>query len=120
MSGERYVTGSAVLPIIDLLNNEILKEKEEDKTLTNDIRLAIKVNLSTRNTGSEIIELLEVCSFVDPRFKTKYLKDEDFLTVKALVCDEAVSMYPKDVSDNAASSNNPSTESPVCPEPKKK
>ena len=79
MSGERYVTGSAVLPIIDLLDNQILKETKEDKTLTNDICPAIKTNLSTRNTGSEIVELLEVCSVVDPTFKTKYLKDEDFL-----------------------------------------
>ena len=54
MSGERYVTGSAVLPIIDLLDNEILKETKEDKTLTNDICPAIKADLLTRNTGSEL------------------------------------------------------------------
>ena len=75
MSGEKYVTGSAVLPIINLLDKEILKEKEEDKTLTNEIRLAIKADLFTRNTGTEVCKLLQMCSFVDPQFKTKYLKD---------------------------------------------
>ena len=44
MSEERYVTGSAVLSKTNLLDNEILKEKEQDKTLTNEIRLAIKSN----------------------------------------------------------------------------
>ena len=101
--------GFCCLPIIDLLHNEILKEKEEDKTLTNNIRLAIKADLMTRNTDSKIVELFKMCSFVDPRFKTKYLKDEDVLSVKAFVCDEAVSVHPK---DNAASSNSPSTQSP--------
>lgn len=110
MSGEKYVTGSAVLPIMDLLDKEILKEKEEDKTLMDEIRLAIKADLFTRNTSAEVFELLELCSFVDPRFKTKYLKDDDIITVKALVCDEAVLLYPKDVSDNATSSNNLTTE----------
>lgn len=118
MSGEKYITGSAVLPIIDLLDKEILKEKEEDKTLTNEIRLAIKADLFTRNTSAEVFELLEMCSFVDPRFKTKYLKDDNIVTVKALVCDEAVLQYPKDVSDNAPSNNNPTTEE--GPKPKKK
>lgn len=118
MSGEKYVTGSAVLPIMDLLDKEILKEKEEDKTLTNEIRLAIKADLFTRNTSAEVSELLESCSFVDPRFKTKYLKDDDIVTVKALVCDEAVLLYPKDVSDNATSSNNLTTEG--SPEPKRR
>ena len=61
ISGERYTTGSAVLPITNLLDNEILKEKEQDKTLTNDICLAIKSDLSTRNTNSQVVELLEVC-----------------------------------------------------------
>ena len=30
MSGENYITGSAVLPVIDLLTNSVPKENEED------------------------------------------------------------------------------------------
>ena len=77
MSGEKYITGSAVIPIIDLLTNTILKENDEDKTLTNNIRNAISTDLLTRNTSPEIIELLELSSFLDPRFKAKYVSDEE-------------------------------------------
>ena len=55
----RKICGSAVLPIISLLIIiEILKEKEEDRTLTNDTCLAIK----TYQKYCFCVELLEVCS----------------------------------------------------------
>ena len=92
MSGEKYVTGSAVLPIVDLLSNCVLKENE-GKSLTNDIRQKIIADLSTRNTNPAVIQLLEVSSFIDPRFKEKYIQIEDFETVKEVVCDDGAEIY---------------------------
>ena len=66
MSGEKYVTGSAVIPVTDLLTTSILKEKEDDKTLTNEIRKAIISDLSKRNTSPDVVEVLELASFLDP------------------------------------------------------
>ena len=94
MSGEKYVTGSAVLPIIHLIENKVLKENDEDKTLTNDIRNAIKTDLLKRNTSEEVVNLLEVCSFVDPRFKVKYASNESAL--KDQVISEGVATYPEE------------------------
>ena len=37
LSGENYVTVSAVLPLVHLVENDILKEVESDTTLTRDI-----------------------------------------------------------------------------------
>ena len=47
MSGENYVTGSAILPIMDLLYNSVLQVKEEDKPLTNELRWKQTSNLET-------------------------------------------------------------------------
>ena len=72
MSGESYITGSAITPIFHLLNDSILSENAKDKPLTNELHKAILADLELRNTSPEVVHLLEVCSFVDPRFKLKY------------------------------------------------
>ena len=91
MSGEKYITGSAVISIIDLLTNTILKENDKDKTLTNNIRNAISTDLLTRNTSPEIIELLELSSFLDPRFKAKYVSDKE--ATKQIINSDGVKLY---------------------------
>ena len=82
MSGGNYVTGSAVIPIIDLLTTDILKENDDDKPLTNDLRGAILNDLLQRNTDSKVVKLLELASFLDPRFKAKYVTDEECIMEK--------------------------------------
>ena len=57
MSGERYVTISAMLPIMHLLTNPILNEKEEDLPLTNELRADILTDLFGRNTDEDITHL---------------------------------------------------------------
>ena len=79
-SGEKYVTSSSILPIMDLLSNSVLKENEDDVALTNNIRATILTDLSIRNTNVEVIKVLEVASFMDPRFKTKFVTDVEALT----------------------------------------
>ena len=86
MSGENYVTGSAILPIMDLLYNSVLQEKEEDKPLTKELGCAIVTDLQFRNTSPEV----EVCSYMDPRFKTKYIDDEMLESVKKTVYNDRV------------------------------
>ena len=76
MSGESYITGSAIILILHLFNDTILSENAEDKPLTNKLRKTILADLKLRNTSPEVVYLLDVRSFVDPRFKLKHLKDE--------------------------------------------
>ena len=118
MSGEKYVTGSAILPIIHLIETKVLKENSEDKTLTNDIRSAIKSDLLTRNTSDQVVNLLEICSFVDPRFKTKYVRNESAL--KDQVIAEGVATHPADSQQENLSDDNPDNTSDEAPVPKKK
>jgi len=104
MSGEKYVTGSAILPIIHLIKTKVLKENDEDKILTNDIRSAIKTDLLTKNTSNQVLNLLEICSFVDPRFKTKYVRNESAL--KDQIIAEGAT-HPADLQQENLSDDNP-------------
>ena len=55
----------------------VLQETREAKPLCNELRQTIITDLQTRNTDPEVIHLLEVFSFMDPRFKSKYVTDEE-------------------------------------------
>ena len=71
MSGETYLTSSAILPIINLLTTSVLKENDEDTPLTNDLCATIFADLLGRNNSDDTVHLLEV---VDPRLKSKFVK----------------------------------------------
>lgn len=90
MSGEKYVTISAVLPIINLLQTSVLKENTDDKPLTNELRSRIINDLSKRNQQSHVVHLLEIASFLDPRFKEKFISNMD--DVKETVVTDAVAI----------------------------
>lgn len=87
LSGEEYVTVSAILPLMNLIDNNFLKETEEDTQLTKDIKRRIKDDLHTRYRG-DVLELLEVGSFLDPRFKTKYITEAAAASIKEKLEDE--------------------------------
>ena len=53
-------------------------------TVLQETREAIITDLQTRNTDPEVIHLLEVFSFMDPRFKSKYVTDEEYVKKKGL------------------------------------
>ena len=82
LSGEDYVTVSAILPLMNLLNSKFLKEKE-DAQLTADIKQRIRTDLNNRLSSCDCDQLLllQCASYLDPRFKGKYL-DEDEVDVK--------------------------------------
>ncbi len=75
------------MPIVNLIENDILKEEDSDSTLTGDIKRKIKVDLrhrySTSYLSEECISILNIASFLDPRFKSKYMSAEDLVDVEA-------------------------------------
>ncbi len=88
LSGEKYVTVSALLPVIDLLQTSILVQKTSDVPLTNELRSSIMRDLLTRNQDHDIVRLLQTSSFLDPRFKEQFI--EDVQGMKDAVMSEAV------------------------------
>ena len=118
MSGEKYVTISAILPIVNLLTTSVLKENTNVKPLTNELRSRIIGDLMKRNQAPDVVHLLEVASFLDPRFKGKLISDSDIGDVKQTIFTDAVAL------SLGSSTSNYSPESPTptagCPPPAKK
>lgn len=56
LSGEEYVTVSAVLPLVHLIENNTLKEHESETTLTYDIKRRIKEEFHKRYTTANLTE----------------------------------------------------------------
>ena len=90
LSGENYVTISALLPLMDVLNNSILKNDVDDTELTETIKATIKNSLSSQYTDEDVVQLLEVSSLLDPRFKAKYLTESRVAEVKSLIISEGI------------------------------
>ena len=108
MSGEKNVTGSSILPILDLLRSSVLKYNSNHKPVTNEIRDAILADLSVRYVHPDVTTVLEMTSLVDPRFKEQYVTDLE--EAKEHICTEAVSLF-KEAQQNDLSQPVPSSES---------
>ena len=52
LSGETYITVSAVIPMLQLKEASILKEKESDTQLTKDIKMHVITDLQSRYSAS--------------------------------------------------------------------
>ena len=71
LSGEEYVTVSAILPMLKLIETKLLKDEAGDAQLTKDIRSHIQQDLNSRYTIPKIsamtLKILQVATFLAPR-----------------------------------------------------
>ena len=75
LSGENCVTVSAVKPLLNHLLEKALVTDDDDTDLTKEMKERIKVDLELRYLDSEFDHLLELSSFLDPRFKLNYVNN---------------------------------------------
>ena len=69
LSGEQYVTVSVVKPLLNHILSKVLLEKEDDSTLSKEIKARMRDKLNSYYDEESIDNLLTLCSFLDPRFK---------------------------------------------------
>ena len=74
LSGENCITISAVKPILNHISTE-LEEADGDTDMAKEIKERIKVDLELRYLDDDISQLLELTSFLDPRFKLTQVSD---------------------------------------------
>lgn len=70
LSGETYVTVSAIIPMLQLIRTNLLKE--DDTQLTTDIKERVITDLESRYSDrGNVMEILQLATFLDARFKSK-------------------------------------------------
>ena len=82
LSGEDYVTVSSVKPLLHHLTSEVCLQGEEDTQLTKDIKKCVKTYMEHKYDDPQTSELLNIASFLDPRFKTDYINEGSLDGVK--------------------------------------
>ena len=75
LSGEKHVTISAVKPVLQHLCDVLLAESSEDSELTKEMKARCKAKILQQYGSSDINKLLDIATFLDPRFK--HYKDDD-------------------------------------------
>ena len=77
LSSESCVTVSAVTAVLHILKTNILAECSDDTPLTSDIKKSILQYINQKYEPDNIKTLLNLASFLDPRFCTSYIDDID-------------------------------------------
>ncbi|XP_048055586.1 E3 SUMO-protein ligase ZBED1-like [Megalobrama amblycephala] len=81
-SREEYVSISYLKPVLQLLATSVLAEDDEDTDLTRLIKTKVLAYLSDKYCDPYTQELLNVASFMDPRFKMQYIRADNILAIK--------------------------------------
>ncbi len=77
LSGEKNVTVSAIRPLLKHILEELVASTDVDCALVKEMKETIADDLQARYINGGISELIDMCSFLEPRFKTRYLEDEE-------------------------------------------
>ena len=89
LSGEKHVTVSAVHPLLDHILTSLVSSSSDDCTVIKEMKKIIREDLSSRYSAHSIL-LLDKCSYLDPRFRSKYVKGKE--EVIAQIKEEAVAV----------------------------
>ena len=109
LAGENRVTVSAVIPLLFHIKEKVLCYNEDDTDLTNEIKSRIMNDLDSRY-NEQSLHFLEICMILDPRFKFKYVLDQDTKArLKLIVTDEMISNHLKAKDKTSATQRNTSS-----------
>ncbi|KAM3850676.1 RING finger protein 17-like, partial [Diretmus argenteus] len=95
LSGEEYVSVSFLKPVLSLFNTDLLAPKEGDTDLTKSLKKKTLEYLNSKYEDADTQELLDVASFLDPRYKTQYISEDNIPIIKARLVSEIKTMELK-------------------------
>ncbi|XP_072438849.1 E3 SUMO-protein ligase ZBED1-like [Chiloscyllium punctatum] len=68
LSSEKFISISAINPLIKHICNDLVREEQEELTLSFLMRMRIKRDLEMRYGDPDLVHFLEKVTFIDPRF----------------------------------------------------
>ena len=125
LSGGEYVTVSAILPMLQLIETKLLKDEAGDAQLTKDVRSHMQQDLNSRYTfpkiSAMVLKILQVATFLDPRFKCHFSDDIDVADIKEILQEKGAEVIRRVVTSQPSTSEGSSSSSAVAaPPPAKK
>ncbi|XP_043091960.1 E3 SUMO-protein ligase ZBED1-like [Puntigrus tetrazona] len=93
LSGESYVSISCVKPALHILNSSVLVKEEVDTDLTKSLKSNILSYLNNKYEDTQ--DLLNLTTFLDPRFRSQYIPAEVTETLKERVISELMEIHQK-------------------------
>ena len=109
LSGEKRVTLSALKTVMHILKTEVLTESLDDTTLTADVKCRILDYMEEKYSDSEISKLLNLSSYIDPRFMSDYIERLDLEVVRDSLAEEGKEFHQ----DTEATPDQPQIEPPA-------
>ena len=85
LAGEKVVTVLAVHPLLKNIREDLLVVSSVDCSLVKEMKETTSDDLSVHYIDLELSELIDKCSYLDPRFRTRYLnnKGETLVQIKS-------------------------------------
>ena len=125
LSGSKYVTISAVKPILHRLSVVELACKEDDLPQTCQLKEEILQRLKARYDENDLSRLLNVATFLDPRYKADFIamsEDEandaepsQLVLIKEELLQQAVFLNLAEQEDGASQSHSDTSQTPPAP-----
>ena len=86
LSGEEYASVSFIKPVLHLFNNTVLAAADDDTELTKDMKRVVVEYLKDKYSDPQMVDLLDMASLVNPRFKDTYVADDcqEFIKTRAV------------------------------------
>ncbi len=117
LAGEQEVTASSICCILAHLTTK-LGVKEGDCSIAIKMKETMLSDLNKRYSLPEVSGTLELCSFLDPRFKTQYLEDKEIILSQ--VKEECFTISRSSTEPDIPPDDGPSTIVTPAPPPCKK
>ena len=94
LSGDSHVTVSSILPVLHNLQSRVLAEDSNDTPLTKEIKKKVLDSLHSRYSDSKLKEILNIATFLDPRFKADYVTGVDLELLEDEIVDQGMELIP--------------------------
>ena len=105
LCAENEITTSAINAVLHIFKTDVLKESSDDTELTSDIKRGILEYMNSKYEPDNVKQLLNLSSFLDPRFCSTYINDDDKDEVFDTIVNEGAAILTAESSSSSSTTN---------------
>ena len=101
LSGDSYVTVSSIKPTLSFIKDATMATDDDTRSLTEDLKASIRADFQKRYTSDVTQTLQNTATWLDPRYKTAYLIDEECTNATEKIKEEMITLQAERAGDAA-------------------